>query len=88
MHGAEQSDTAYFAPVPFRNETIDYEDRLLLCPAELAVPLKQLAAAGQPVGKFHTVTTYELDRALRSVDSSLEQRMSFKLSLRQCGLLV
>jgi hypothetical protein len=67
--------------------------RLGLVPAELAEPLTQLAAAnaqgrGEPVGKFHTVSVYELDRALRSVDCSLEQRMAFKLSLRQCGLIV
>lgn len=61
--------------------------RLGLCPSDLAVPLKQIAASGRPIKEFYQVSIDELDRALNTVEVSLENRMAFKWSLRQAGLL-
>jgi hypothetical protein len=61
--------------------------RLGLCSSELAVPLKELAAAGRPIKEFFTVNIDELDRALNTVECSIEDRMRFKHSLHVAGLL-
>jgi hypothetical protein len=61
--------------------------RLGLCPGELAVPLKQLAAAGRPIKEFYTVDIDQLDRALNGVECSIEDRMRFKHSLHVAGIL-
>jgi hypothetical protein len=61
--------------------------RLELCPSGLAEPLKQLAAAGQPLAQYYQVSVYDLDRALSDVDCSVSQRLQFKSSLDRAGLL-
>jgi hypothetical protein len=61
--------------------------RLELCPSGLAEPLKQLAAAGQPLAQYYQVSVWDLDRALSDVDCSVSQRLQFKSSLDRAGLL-
>jgi hypothetical protein len=62
--------------------------RLGLCSSELAVPLKQIAANGNGKVSDHLkVSVDDLDRALNAVHCTIDQRMGFKASLRQAGLL-
>jgi hypothetical protein len=66
---------------------IDVLVRLGLCSDGLATPLKQLAAAGKPVGEHFKVSVWDLDHKLAGVDCTLSQRMQLKASLDLAGLL-
>ncbi len=66
---------------------VDVLARLGLCRNEMATPLKELAATGQPLGKFFQVSVWDLDRALADVECTVSQRMQLKASLDHAGLL-
>jgi hypothetical protein len=66
---------------------VDTLSRLGLCPSELIEPLKTLAAHGKPTSPYFQVSVDALDVALGGVEASIEQRMAFKYSLKQAGLL-
>jgi hypothetical protein len=66
---------------------IDTLTRLGLCSAELATPLKTIAAAGAPIKELFQVNVWELDRALAGVECTIENRINFKSALDQLKIL-
>jgi len=61
--------------------------RLGLVSHELEAPLVQLAAAGKPLAQYFQVSLYDLDQALKDVAAEPVDRLGFKASLRNAGLL-
>jgi len=62
-------------------------NRLGLCSNQMADPLQKLAAAGRPLKEFFTVSVYEVDRALKDVECSPQDRIGWKNSLLRAGLM-
>jgi hypothetical protein len=62
-------------------------NRLGLCPHAYVADLKYIAAAGKPIGHLFSVTLQDLDRALSNVDATAGDKIGFKASLRNAGLL-
>ena len=62
-------------------------NRLGLCSNEMADPLKKLAAQKRPLSEFFQVSVYDVDRALKGVEASPEDRIGFKSSLARAGLM-
>jgi hypothetical protein len=61
--------------------------RLGLVSHELETPLVQLAAAGKPLGQYCQISLYDLDQALKDVDATPGDKIGFKASMRNAGLL-
>ena len=66
---------------------IDILERLEMCSAELAVPLKKIAASGGELKEFLQIPVHKLDARLRNTDATVEQRMALKSSLSRHGML-
>jgi hypothetical protein len=61
--------------------------RLGLVGNDIVAPLKQIAAAGKPLGGLFQVSLYDVDRALSDVDATAGDKIGFKASLRNANLL-
>ena len=61
--------------------------RLGLVPSDLAVSLQTLASHNSPVPEFLKIKVWDLDAKLAKTDSSIENRMGFKLALSRAGIL-
>jgi len=61
--------------------------RLGLVPSDLAVSLQTLASHNSPVSEFLKIKVWDLDAKLAETDSSIENRMGFKLALSRAGIL-
>jgi hypothetical protein len=62
-------------------------NRLGLCSNEMADPLQKLAAQKRPLAEFFTVSVHEVDRALKDVECSPQDRIGFKNSLLRAKLM-
>ncbi len=69
---------------------VEVLERLEVISPEFAKPLKTICAHsdGKQLRDVLQINVYQLDKALKATDATIDQRLAFKASLDRFGLLV